>query len=191
MKKALITCIALLLFQGLVTAQHSNVSVDVGFPRRFVVDDLYYSSSYGGIKRFMSDLNQDDPQLYQIMKPEFDRIKIKRNAGLAVWSTAAVTGTALVVGSITWWGEHDGIFQPGSPHYNPNHKKPNIPALIGGMGAYAVGALVGWIILPDDDDVYQFVNTFNRNSQQRKMNWEIGLNMHRWNEPGLKLTLNF
>ncbi len=68
MKKALtLLAIFLALFPELVLSQQTNVSVDLGFPRRFSVGDLYYSSSYQGIKRLMTDINNEDPKLYQVM----------------------------------------------------------------------------------------------------------------------------
>jgi hypothetical protein len=83
------------------------------------------------------------------------------------------------------------LFGPGDPFDGHNPKKPNIAVIAGGTGALLLGGIIGLIIQPREEDIYNFVNLHNRNNPNQKMDWEIGLDMFQGNIPGMKLTLNF
>jgi hypothetical protein len=189
-KPAILILISFFLLPGSLFAKQQPNSSDLEFPKRFRVGDMYYASSFRGLNLFMVDLEEYSPDLHEIMSPEFERIRKKKNTTLATLITSGALGTALVVSSFTIYGEHDGVFKPGDPFYNPNQKKPNIPVLFSGIVVYAIGGLIGLLTIPDENDIYRFVNTFNRNSPGRKMDWEIGLGFHHEFTPGLRLTLN-
>jgi hypothetical protein len=189
-KPIIFILISFFLLPGSLFAKQQPKLSDLEFPKRFRVGDMYYASSFKGLNLFMADLEEYSPDLHEIMNPEFQRIRRKRNTSLAAWITSGAIGTALVVSSFTIYGEHDGIFKPGDPYYDRNHKKPNFPVLLSGIGVYAIGGLIGILTMPDENDIYRFVNSFNRNSPNDRMDWEIGIKMSPCNTLGLKLTLN-
>ncbi len=160
-------------------------------PKRFKVGDMYYASTFRGLKEFMTDIQVENPFLYESMQPSYYSLKRKRNATIATVTAGTAIGTGLIVGGFTFLNNNERMFGPGDPFDGHNPKKPNVAIIAGGTGTLLLGAIVGWIIQPREEDIYNFVNLHNRNNPNQKMDWEIGLDMFQGNTPGLKLTLNF
>ncbi len=180
---------ALLLPFNLLSAPLSN-NQPIELPKRFVVGDQYYTSSYRGIKQLMGDIREENPVLYDIMQPELKNIQRRRSNTIIAWSAGGVVGTTMIVGGLTFWQLNDDLYEPGHPFYKPNAKKANPGLIIAGGLVYIVGGAIGLFTGPREEDIYNFVNKYNRNSEDKKMDWQIGLDVLPNNTPGVKLTFN-
>jgi hypothetical protein len=157
------------------------------YPKRFKVGDMYYTSSFRGLNLFMNELKTDDPDLFEIINPEFARLKRKRNSSLIAAGSSGLIGTAMIVGGFTFLKVKDDFYKPGQPFYKPDATKENNVLIFSGLGVYIIGGFIGALLQPNEEDIYNFVNLFNRNSPNQKMDWQLGFDYHNM---GLKLTLN-
>lgn len=160
-------------------------------PRRFSVGDMYYASSFKGLKIFMNDVEHENPLLYETLKPEYNQLQRKRNAAIATWSTGAAVGSTLILGGFTFWNNNDRMLNTDDSFQGSNPKKPNVGMIASGAGIFLASSIIGMFLQPKEEDIYNFVNHHNRNSPTHKLKWEIGLDMFHDFEPGVKLTLRF
>ena len=94
MKKAvLFLLICLSITPESVFSQFSKDVVVV--PKRFKSGDMYYASSYNGIKTFMYDLQSENPELSQKLMPQFNKIKRKRRRALVTIVSSGVIGMTI------------------------------------------------------------------------------------------------
>ncbi|TAJ09037.1 hypothetical protein DMA11_20855 [Marinilabiliaceae bacterium JC017] len=162
-------------------AQDHVVHSHCDLPVRLKVGDMYYALSYKGFRRFMTDLQQEDPVLYEKMLPSYSILEKKRRNGNSVLIPGVIVGTFLSVGSFTFLQKtvtETSIFDPGDSFYEPpkDVKEFNGGVFAVGMGINIVSALVAWALYPSEDDFYHFINEHNRHSSDKKMDWQIGFN---------------
>ncbi|MFN3555119.1 MAG: hypothetical protein ACK4VN_04045 [Bacteroidales bacterium] len=188
MKKFLTIFLATMLLCPLYSQGQTEV-VHHELPRRFKVGDIYYPSTFRGVRNLMSDLQTEEPEMYDLMLPGFENLRRKMNTTLGVLGGTGIAGATLFVGSLTFWQVKDDFLKPDNPLYDPSAKKANLPVMFSGIGIIAAGGLISLFIAPDQTDVYNFVNTYNRNSTKRKMDWQIGLNLLNGSTPGISLTV--
>ena len=184
-----------LLAPAFIYGQHHRVIVEPRVDERFVVGDMYYPVSYGGISLLMADIEVDNPKLYASLSPSFKNIEKKRNKAILSFATGGIIGSALVIGGFTFLKTNtgDSFWKPGDAFYDDskNEKTINMGAIFGGMGFYAAGLLAGLIFSPKDADIYHFINVHNKNNPDQKMEWDLGFDLVQNKAPGLKLSLNF
>ena len=134
------------------------------------VDGMYYTANYQGLKMLMQNYRQSDPELYNTLLRDFRRIERKRNTALTVFTASFIAGPILVVGGATFLGN-----ESSNEFFRENNlKEPNY-ALIG-LGTIVTmgGGFLALVIAPGRNEVYQFMNTHNRNNNQ-KLEWRLGL----------------
>jgi len=187
--------LVLLLAPTFMYGQHHTVIVKPIVPERFIVGDMYYPVTYGGLSMLMADIESENPVLYAKLSPSFQVIKSKRNKAIISVAAGGIIGTALVVGGFTFLKTNtgDSFWKPGDAFYegSKNEKTMNIGAIFGGMGFYAAGLLAGLIFTPKNADIYHFINVHNKNNPDQKMEWDLGFDLVQNKAPGLKLSLNF
>ncbi|MCG8477042.1 MAG: hypothetical protein MI784_16365 [Cytophagales bacterium] len=195
--KKLLSIVLLSLSPFLVFGQELPVNVAVtDLPRRLQAGDMYYPSSFSGIKSLMADIQMENPELHAVLLPDFSTIEKKRRQALTYYLLGAGTGTFFVVGGLTFLQKKEtieSIFSPGDKFYEPpkTEKSPSIGAISAGMGLYLIGGIIGYLISPDEGDIYRFVNRYNKHSPDKKLRWDIGFDANRACPMGLKLTMSF
>lgn len=142
-----------------------QTTVYVSIPRKFKVADQYYESSVGGLGNFMSVLQIENSDLYNKLQPEYQRIKTKRNIALGVSIPCYVIGGGLMIGSIVKLTNTD--------------TDSSEPVTIGssayiGIGLITAGLISRWLLSPNRDDIFAFMNLHNKFSPEKKMEWLIG-----------------
>jgi hypothetical protein len=167
----------------------SSESVVLVHSKRFRAGDMYYASSVRGLQMFMSDLRSENPELYDLLSPEFNAIKRNRDAAYATMIAAGIIGTTLLVSAFTF-GMED-MHTPGMHYTDSRMKEPNKGMVFAALGVYIAGGLAARLLYPGEERIYNFLNLHNRNSPNRKLDWEIGLNVFENMEPGLKLSMKF
>jgi len=129
--------------------------------KHFSSDGQYYNGTVRGLSLYMKSLETDDNDLYKVLEPEFLKIKQKRNIALGVGITAYSIGLGL-----------------GAYGLNKNINSPNFDEGIGAMVASPIfilgGLLASFIITPNKQDYLNFINIHNKNSLNRKLQFNIG-----------------
>ena len=174
-----------IMSNNLLYSQYETLKVIPVLPERITVGDMCYTTDYKGLKYFMNDIEYDDPELFEVLSPEFNRLTIKRNTGIACWITSGIIGTTFIVSGISSVANADIDLDD----VNSKPSMGNYELVFAGLGIYAIGGLFGYIFYPDKNDFFRFINLHNKYSPDNKMNWEIGLNMNP-NEI-FKLTINY
>lgn len=190
-KTKLIFCVFALIWPSLAFTQNQTTTAVIVHPKRFQVGDMYYASSFKGLQSFMRDLQVENPELHQRLSPDFLAMKRSRDAANATWIASGVIGSTLMVGAFTFWQDTKTVFKPGDAFYDPNAKEPSLAVLASAFGVYVAGGLLGILIYPGDDKIYNFINSHNRHSPEQKLNWQLGVDVSQNLEPGLKLTMRF
>lgn len=174
----------------LIGQEHITTTI-TDVPKRFKVGDMYYATSYKGLKLFMRDLQIEDPSLYSKLTPTFSDIEKKIKTAKFAYISAGIVGTTLVIGGLTFLQKDKDFFKPGEAFYENNRKEPNMAVIGAGLGVYLVGGIIGLLVSPGESDIYNFINLHNKNNPHKKMDWEIGFNHNKRQEFGLKLTMKF
>lgn len=185
---------ALLFIIGLIFTSnnlYSQTKTIIDLPKRFKVGDMYYASNCNGLKLLMSDLQHENPSLHAKLSPSYLNLKNKKEQAIIMWAAGGIIGTSLIIGGVTFLQKEEVDYQPNHPFYDPHVKRPNVAVIGSGIGVYLITGIIGAIICPNDNDIYQFINLHNKHNHQQKMDWQIGLHLIQDKKLGLKLTMNF
>lgn len=161
-----------------------------GSPSYFSVGDMKYPTNYTGLKFLMRDLQTDNPELYAKLESDFQTIKNKRaTAYTCLISGTAISGAFFIGAGIAGkrWVESNTIDGQDQADIGSGIGL----AVIGGSFLLAGGILYA-VFLPNESDYYNFMNVFNKNSPDKKLNWHWGLDYgENYHTVGLNLALTF
>ncbi|MCT4591006.1 MAG: hypothetical protein N4A71_24505 [Carboxylicivirga sp.] len=174
-----------------VVVDHSHC-----YSKHFKLGEMYYSASFKGLKMLMRDVHKEDPELHAIILPSYNNLVKKRKSAMAVGITANSVGGFLVLGSFTFLQSTEtetSIFSPGDSFYKPPHdvKTPNIGLMATGGLIMIAGSIVAVLLHPGEQDFYDFINIHNKNSKDRKLDWNLGLDCTSQHPLGLSLQMRF
>lgn len=158
-------------------------------PRILRLGDMVYSPNYQGVKNLMFDYQINNPEMHDILLPEFNRLKRKRNVALTTMVGSQIVGITLFVGGFTFLSDRGNPFST-TDGFQQDVYVPNVLVIVAGSFISTFGLFGGILLLPNREDIYHFVNYHNRYSNGEKIEWKIGLNIAPTNT-GLSLTMNF
>jgi len=190
MKKVVLFFIAILFVNNLwgqweYNTSHSHVS------KRFKYGDMYYASNMKGLGTFMADLRVENPDLYQKLLPSYNNIKRKKNAAVSSFVACGAVGTFLLVGGMTFMQKESDFFGSTNPFPEMDNKEPDLAVIGAGMGIFISGAIIAAVLMPKDNDIYNFLNFHNKNNPDKKLDWQIGLNYNRHKDLMLGVRMTF
>ncbi|MCI5082864.1 MAG: hypothetical protein MRY78_14295 [Saprospiraceae bacterium] len=171
-------------FLLIATSGHAQYYSGVARQDQFRVGDLYFSANYQGLKSYMQVLKTENPDLHTTMRPVFDNIKRKRDAGLISFVMGGIIGGIMIFSGFP--EEETGRF--GQPVLDND---PNAGLLFGGVGMLLLGGTIGAVVMPRENDYYDFINLHNRNTEQDKMEWKMGFELIGSQHPGLRFQFTF
>lgn len=164
---------------------------NVRLPKRFQRGDQYYLSSVKGLSSMMADIKIEDPLLYAKLAPQFEEMNAKQRRARHVFIPSLVVGGGLIIGGLaTPLEDSDPNWGSNGPVYDDRFETSEIVALVG-LGVMSVGTVIAALMLPNRGDIYNFVNLHNKNSNERKLDWQLGLNTSMDSGLGVKLALKF
>lgn len=173
-----------------VFAQTTYMEVEFNLPKHFKVGDRLYSSTYQGLNSLMNDLELEDKEVYSNLLPNFILIQNKRNTAILSGGACAIVGVAMV---------GVGMKKAVNPMNSIEYTEPNqLSGSTSGLGfifAGGITALFGGVLYailsPNENDIYNFINSHNKFNTKAKMEWEIGLNVLPNNSFGISLSSRF
>ncbi len=174
--KKIILFFIVLLFTNNLGAQWDHDITNTHISKRFKYGDMYYASNMSGLGTFMSDIKIENPDLYQKLLLSYNNIKKKKNAAVSSIIVGSTVGAALIVGGMTFLQKENDFFDETNPFPETNNKKPNLAAIGAGMGFFISGTIIAVILMPKDNDIYNFLNFHNKNNPNKKLDWQFGFN---------------
>jgi hypothetical protein len=164
---------------SLFAQRHHNNRNHNLLPVNFRVGDNLYSSDYNGIKAYMFDLKDDQPDLYQKLTPYYKTIQNKRIARNAVMTSSIVLGGILLFAN----------FPKGAS--GMTQAKSSASGMFVGVGVIGLGGILGFLLGPGEQDYLNFINMNNKYTDKDKMEIKIGLNYQTGYYPQIGLRFNF
>lgn len=190
-KLTFVLLFAFFVIPEFVSCQHSHVDVDINLPKRFKKGDRYYASNYKGMKSLMFDLRQEDCELYGTLLPQYQVIENKQIKSVVVASVAGVSGLTMVFVGMNNLVKDANISDDINETPSLFQDNSGLGLFFAGGLTVLVGGVVSFILAPDENDFYQFLNTHNQFKTTKKLEWEIGLKSYSKNEMGISLALRF
>ncbi len=164
--------------------------VDIKMPKHFEYGNCYYSSDIKGLESFMGDLQNDNNEVYKQLLPKFKLLEQKRKQALIVWASGSIVGSSLII-----YGFNKELKQMNSTHIE---NEDIVSTDEGGVGFIAAGGIVvlseviiGAILYPGENDIYEFINNHNRINKDKKLDWKIGLIPTNYGGMGVALSMRF
>jgi hypothetical protein len=138
-------------------------------PIKLKVGDCYYSQDYKGIKMFMAETKDYNPELYNELLPVYSELSKKVKISKNVLITSTVFGSIAMIAGVS-------SIAGNSFHVDESVEKNMQEGFVIGSGIIAIGAIISYCLYPDDDDIYHFVNIHNRVTKSDKINFYFGFN---------------
>ena len=160
-------------------------------PQHFTYNNLIYDTSYEGLKQMMNQIQNDDPKTYQMLLPQFNKLTKKRNQSLTIFCSSFVIGGIILGTGMSRLFKSDDDFLPTQKEINDflHHGKSTIRNKSNddsdtknyvisfiGLGTIIIGALVSYNLAPERTDIFNLINTNNRNNKDSKIKWNLGYN---------------
>lgn len=157
MKKNLVILIVLLILGVNLFSQASEKEENNNNPAFYE-----FSLTYQGVSMFMEDLEAYDQENYDLLLPQFEKVKAKRKRAFITGGVVSGVGAAILTTAITLAVTTD------SPSDNQD-------LLLAGMGFFGSITMGGGFITaekmqPHEDDYYRLVNLYNRNNPDSPIN---------------------
>ena len=158
----LITPAMLLLFFLPVTAFgqiHPSPPVDgdvaILIDRYMYVDDLQYPFTIPGMRMYLTDIQLDNPVLYDTLNPILQDLEGKHDTAVGVQVGCIIGGGALVAAGLIMAFSTFGDFD------NDIHLMPYV---LGGAGmlVFGAGLLISISLEPKPEEYHRFVNKHNK-----------------------------
>lgn len=132
--------------------------------------------THNGIEMFMEDLNAYEPENYDLLLPQFEKIETKRTKSLKTGITIGAIGLGLMAGGSALFTYN--MFNMGNISLSPGDSSnyDGTPALAGYalMAAGSVAIMGGFgtyiYLSPKEGDYYRLVNTYNRHNPDNQIN---------------------
>ena len=148
----LIFCPYVMFGQWGTTLPSSPVIVII---KTMYIDDFQYPFTINGIRMYMSDIQLDNPMLYDSLNPNFKELEDRQSKSeITSWSSVILGGVIFAIGS---------YMMMTSPDVEDNSN------LMLGLGLTTAGAvigvggfLIGMEMAPQEADFYGFVNQHNK-----------------------------
>ena len=191
MKKITLLLVAITLVSCIgVYAQTTYMEVEFNLPKHFKVGDRLYSSTYQGLNSLMKDLELEDKEVYNNLLPNFNLIKNKRNTAVLSGCTFAIAGVAVAgIGMKKAFNQMNSVDYPKVSQ--PSSSTDGVGLIFAGGITAVVGGILYTILSPNENDIYNFINSHNKFNSKEKMEWEIGLNVLPNNSFGISLSSKF
>ncbi len=140
-----------------------------------------FPRNYKGLDALMNQLQASQDTMYSVMSERFNQLKQRRNSGKILGYTGAGIGVSLMVGTAI------------STRENKVENSNNATGYVAGGIMIGVGALLYHLFNVSENDVIDFVNDFNKKSEDRKLKLVIGTSAYpdQMNPQGLSLIFNF
>ena len=173
---SLAAVIALHLAAGQI--RHVDHHHSVTPPSQLTVGDQYYEGNLKGLRHYLTDSRELDPELHSLLDPELLRLERQAGNGWLVIgvgaAAAAVTiglsgymiATTPPLGDPPW---PEGAFEERGERF-----KTWFAVGMGGMlGALAIG-VVGVLMMPTRTQVMELINHHNRLRPERPLRFQLG-----------------
>jgi hypothetical protein len=154
-----------------------TTTTTIVFPRKMTISNQMYPFGLDGIKSYMRDIQNENPELYTALKPDMDDLDKRTSSGWTYMIGGNVLGIGIVVTSIVLGTT---VLAEKKEFMGETHSTPNMGIMIGGSlvgaGIMAIGTIVGLSSMPKDEDYYNFVNKHNRLDKENPIKVELGYN---------------
>ena len=181
---------AALMYSVDVFSQTTYMEVEFNLPKHFKVGDRLYSSTYQGLNSLMNDLKLEDNEVYNNLLPNYNLIQKKRNTALLGGGACAIVGVSMVGFGVNKTKNQMTSDSFGDPNWLSGSDSGAGLILAGGITTL-VSVILYAILAPNENDIYNFINSHNKFNSKAKMEWEIGLNVLPNNSFGLSLRSKF
>ena len=190
--------LCLFLQCNFLSGQNQTVIIDHSHCQtgHFKWGEMYYSASFKGLKMMMHDIGLENPELHAKMIPVFNNLEKKKRSGNSVLISTNAVGGFMLLGSLTFLRKNEietSIFFSGITFYKPPKevKTTNTALLATGSVLMLTGTIIGMLLYPKEQDIYDFINLHNRNSTDKKIDWKVRLNCTHEQTLGLAVQLRF
>lgn len=146
--------------------------VQVQPERLFVYGDFVYPANFRGMRQFMINLHELDPEANQRMQADWQRIRQNHNLGQTImWGSVGIGSVFFFAATIP---KENVKIIPNSTitlterDYSASTRRLTIGSIIS-LG----GGIVGWLIARNSGDPLLFMNTFNSLSPNQKLHLSI------------------
>jgi hypothetical protein len=147
---------------------------------------MQYSFTYKGIRNLMFDIKMTDPWLYKELKPVFNTIATKKYSAILIGSSGIVLGSAMVVSGFDLFRDNMGS---SSVNDAMGISSKSSSRVVIGCGIMIASGVIAFVISPGIDDYYRFVNLFNRNNTDDRLEIKLQPGIIMGNAMGLKVSV--
>jgi hypothetical protein len=160
-------------------------------PNSMEVNNQYYPGTVSGLRDYMNDLKNSQPETHLKLSKDFDDLYSKQvTANWVFWSSIAV-GSVAVIGGFTFLATKETKTYSAASGLAPETvTTPNYGAVYGGLGLMAIGSVVSLVLAPGREDILTFINKHNRINNQFPIKWQLGWDVSK-KTPGILLSYNF
>jgi hypothetical protein len=177
--KTMVVSVVIVSF-ALTSAESRADVLPVGVPppNSLSVGGQYYDASVSGVRQFVENFKDSDPDVYAKLSARADRLEAMKTRGWIVGITTAVVGIGFVVGGFA-------LYKPNVPPGQTPNTTPILVGAVVGMPLIIASSFVGRACAPSRSDYMDFVNYNNKINPSSPLRWQLG-----WTSGGPTMALS-